>query len=32
MFPELTPAQVGIVTESVKEVLSTLNPQLSTPG
>ena len=26
MFPELTPAQVEIVTESVKEVLSTLNP------
>ena len=32
MFPELTPAQVGIVTESLQEVLSTLNPQLSTLG
>ena len=30
MFPELTPAQVNRVAEGLKEVLSTLNPQLST--
>ena len=30
MFPELSPAQVGTVAESVKEVLSTLNAELST--
>jgi dTDP-4-amino-4,6-dideoxygalactose transaminase len=32
MFPELTPAQIDLVVEGVKEALSTLNSQLDLPA